>query len=152
MSDVAEKARQFLNELFTLARLDLKAEPSDESNGLVINIDGNDAPLLRGEGGEVLDAVEHLLNQAYSRELPQNQHLVCDVQGFRDIRETELRVMARHAAERVLATGVTFTFGPMNANERRIIHTALSGEEKLFTESVGEGSERRLRVSLKKSV
>jgi spoIIIJ-associated protein len=57
--------------------------------------------------------------------------------------------MARHAAERVRSTGLPFTFGPMNAAERRIIHLSLAEEETLFTESVGEGSARRLKVSLK---
>ena len=57
--------------------------------------------------------------------------------------------MARHAAERVRKTGLAFTFGAMNANERRVIHTALAAEEDLHTESVGEGSARRLKVSFK---
>lgn len=152
MSEVANKAQLFLNEMFNLARLDLKAEAPHSLDGDIINITGSDAALLRGEGGELLDAVEHLANQASSRELPERRHLVCDVEGFRELRETELKAMARHAADRVLASGLSFTFGRMNANERRIIHTALSSEDKLFTESVGEGSERRLKVILKKSV
>jgi spoIIIJ-associated protein len=59
--------------------------------------------------------------------------------------------MARHAAERVRTTGVAFTFGPMNANERRVIHMSLATEEDLHTESVGEGSARRLKVTRKAS-
>ena len=58
--------------------------------------------------------------------------------------------MARHAAERVRSSGVPFTFGPMNPNERRIIHLSLADDEQLHTESVGEGNDRRLKVSLKK--
>jgi spoIIIJ-associated protein len=57
--------------------------------------------------------------------------------------------MARHAADRVRSTGVPFFFGPMNAAERRIIHVSLAEDESLFTESVGEGNARRLKVSLK---
>ena len=67
------------------------------------------------------------------------------------MRETELRAMARHAADRVASSGVPFPFAPMNANERRVIHLALADDERLFTESVGEGNARRLKVSLKKS-
>ncbi|MBD0326792.1 MAG: hypothetical protein ICV68_10185, partial [Pyrinomonadaceae bacterium] len=74
---------------------------------------------------------------------------VCDVQNFRATREAELRAMARHAAERVRTTRTPFTFGPMNSNERRIIHTSLAEEADLHTESIGEGSARRLKVSLK---
>jgi spoIIIJ-associated protein len=57
--------------------------------------------------------------------------------------------MARHAANRVRSTGVPFTFGPMEANERRVIHLTLAEESDLHTESVGEGAARRLKVSLK---
>ena len=37
----------------------------------------------------------------------------------------------------------------MDPSERRVIHLSLAAEEDLVTESVGEGSGRRLRVSLK---
>jgi spoIIIJ-associated protein len=151
MQDATDKARQFLNELFSLGKIDLRAEISDSPDAQVINLEGADAPLLRAEGGELLDAVEHLVNQAFSQNLPPEQHLVCDVEGFRAVRETELRAMARHAAGRVLSTGAPFIFGPMSAKERRVIHLSLAGEENLITESVGEGNERRLKVSLKKS-
>jgi spoIIIJ-associated protein len=152
MPEVAERAREFLNELFSLGNLDLRAEISDSPDSHILNLEGADAPLLRMEGGELLDAVEHLINQAFSSELPHEQHLVCDVEGFRAVRETELRAMARHAASRVLSTGAPFLFGPMSAKERRVIHVSLAGEENLLTESVGEGNERRLKVSLKKSL
>jgi predicted RNA-binding protein Jag len=39
----------------------------------------------------------------------------------------------------------------MNSNERRVIHLSLAGEDDLYTESIGEGSARRLKVSLKLS-
>lgn len=152
MQDTAEKAEQFLNEVFSLAGLDIKAEQTTSSGECVLNLEGDDAPLLRASGGELLDSIEHLLNQSFSRDLPHEQHLICDVEGFREVRETELRAMARHAAERVLSTGVPFNFGPMTAKERRVIHLYLAGEEKLVTESVGEGNERRLKISLKKTV
>jgi spoIIIJ-associated protein len=60
--------------------------------------------------------------------------------------------MALHAAEGVHSTGKPFTFGPMTANERRVIHLTLTAGEDLITESIGEGAERKLRVSLKTSV
>jgi predicted RNA-binding protein Jag len=41
-------------------------------------------------------------------------------------------------------------FGPMSANERRIIHLTLAESGDLHTESIGEGAERKLRVGLKK--
>ena len=59
--------------------------------------------------------------------------------------------MAGHAARQVRTTSSAFVFGPMDANERRVIHLTLAEEADLHTESIGEGNARRLRVSPKTS-
>ncbi len=69
--------------------------------------------------------------------------------GFRATREAELQAMANLAANRVRQTGIAFTFEPMSANERRIIHLTLAESTDLFTESIGEGSDRKLRIARK---
>lgn len=149
MKEEFKQAQQFLNDIFDQVGFDLRATASESENGCVINIEGEDSAMLRSEGGELLDALEHFVNQSFTRTLPQGERFVCDVDDFRLMRETELRAMARHAADRVRSTGLPFTFGPMNASERRIIHVALADDEGLSTESVGEGNARRLKVSLK---
>ena len=151
MRQVFEQAQDFLNAIFEGAKFDLRATASETESGCVLNIEGSDSPLLRSEGGELLDALEHFVNQSFARNLPQGERFVCDVDSFRAMREAELRAMARLAAERVRSSGVPFTFGPMNANERRVIHLTLANEEDLATESVGEGNARRLKVGLKKA-
>ena len=149
MNQASRQAQDFLNEIFVRSRFDLRARSAETEAGALLNIDGEDAGLLRSEGGELLDALEHFVNQIFARGLPSGERIVCDVQNFRALRETELRAMARLAADRVRSSGVPFTFGPMNPNERRVIHLALADDEQLHTESVGEGNERRLKVSLK---
>src|SRR5918997_4570401 len=101
MNEAYTQAEQFLNEVFERAGLDLRAEASASEDACVLNLEGEDEALLRSEGGELLDAVEHLVNQSFSRELAPGERFICDVGSFRAMRETELRAMARHAAERV---------------------------------------------------
>ena len=60
----------------------------------------------------------------------------------------ELHAMAKFAADQVRKNGKPFTFGVLNSTERRIIHMTLQKEEDLFTESVGDGRDRRLQVRL----
>jgi len=152
MHEVCTQAQDFLNAVFDSAGLELRAHLGEqEEAGCLLNIDGADSSLLLMEGGELLEALQHILNQAFGRMLPREERIVCDVENFRATREAELRAMARHAAERVRTTGIAFTFGPMNPNERRVIHMALATEEDLSTESVGEGNARRLKVSRKSS-
>lgn len=151
MKETFTQAQDFLNAIFKSAGFDLHASASEaeEGGGALLDIEGADAPLLRSEGGELLDALEHFVNQSFGRHLPPGERFVCDVESFRAMREAELKAMARHAAERVRSSGAPFTFGSMNANERRVIHLSLAHEDDLHTESVGEGNSRRLKVSLK---
>ena len=149
MKEIYQQARQFLNDIFSHVGLELYAEAIEGESGYILNIDGEDSLLLRNEGGELLDALEHFINQLFAQGLPEGERFVCDVHGFRAMRETELRAMAHHAAERVRSTGLPFIFGPMSASERRIIHLTLANNSDLFTESIGDGHARRLKVSLK---
>ena len=151
MNEACQQSQDFLNTVFDGAGLALRATLKETTDGCLLNIDGGDTSFLLNEGGELLEALQHLVNQAFSRALPKGERIICDVEDFRATREAELRAMARHAAERVRATSAAFIFGPMNSNERRVIHLSLAEEADLHTESVGEGAARRLKVSLKTS-
>ncbi len=145
-----QRAADLLGAVFEQTGLQIEVELKETASGSVFDFDGSDAELLQAEGGELLDALQHILNQAFGRNLDEGERFVCDVKGFRATREAELRAMATHAAGRVRNTGMPFTFNPMNAGERRIIHLTLADSEDLETESIGEGADRKLRVSLKK--
>ena len=144
-------AGNFLESLFTGTGLNVRVAVTETPTECLLDLSGPDAELLQVEGGELLQAVQHLVNQAFGRKLPEGQRLVCDVEGFRATREAELRKMANLAAERVRSSGVPFIFGEMNGSERRVIHLTLADCEDLYTESVGDGSARKLRVALKSS-
>ena len=115
----------------------------------MLDLSGVDSHFALAENGELLDAFETLLFQAYGRQLDREHRIVVDAEGFRRTRKAELKAMAHFAAEQVRKGGRAFTFGVLNSTERRIIHLTLQAEEDLATESVGDGRERRLQVRLK---
>jgi spoIIIJ-associated protein len=151
MQDICLRAEELANAIFRGANLDLQVSAAESEEGCLVSIDGPDNGLLLNQGGELLDALQQILNQAFGRDLPRGQRIVCDADNFRAAREGELRAMAQHAARQVRTTSSAFVFGPMEANERRVIHLALAEEADLHTESIGEGNARRLRVSPKAS-
>ena len=151
MSEVPQQASEFLQSVFEGSGLQLTVTVKPGLTGPVLDFDGRDAELLQSQTGELLEALQHLVNQIFGRSLENGERLVCDVQGFRATREAELQAMANLAANRVRQSGVAFTFEPMSANERRIIHLTLADSEDLFTESIGEGADRKLRIGLKRS-
>jgi spoIIIJ-associated protein len=151
MTEVSQQAAEFLENVFEKTGLHLRVGVKQGIAGEVLDIEGDDADLLQAQTGELLEALQHLINQVFGRSLTGSARLVCDVNGFRATREAELQAMANLAANRVRQTGIAFTFEPMSANERRIIHLTLAESEDLFTESIGEGSDRKLRIGRKSS-
>ncbi len=149
MTETPQQASEFLDSIFKETGLDLSVSVKTGLTGPVLDIDGHDAELLQTQTGELLEALQHLVNQVYGRNMEDGERLVCDVQGFRATREAELRAMANLAANKVRQTGLSFTFEPMTANERRIIHLTLADSPDLFTESIGEGAQRKLRIGRK---
>jgi spoIIIJ-associated protein len=151
MEENCTEAARFLESLFESAGLSLRVTVRENPSECLMDMSGSDAELLQAESGELLLALQHLLNQAFGRTAPDGQRIVCDVEGFRATREAELRAMANLAAERVRESRVPFVFGEMNASERRVIHLTLADSEDLYTESVGDGYARKLKVALKSS-
>ena len=151
MPEISADAGTFLESLMKAAGLRISVTVKETPAEYLLDLSGPDAELLQAEGGELLQSIQHLLSQAFGRNLPDGQRIVCDVEGFRATREAELRAMANHAASRVRASGAPFVFGEMNSNERRIIHLTLADSEDLYTESIGDGPARKLRVALKSS-
>ncbi len=149
MNQTCENAKEFLAGVVADLRFDLSVSAEWTDEGCWLNLSGEDAHFALAENGELLDAFEVLLFQAMGRELDREHRFVVDAEGFRQTRKAELHAMARFAADQVRKNGLPFTFGILNSTERRIIHMTLQKEEDLFTESVGEGRDRRLQVRLK---
>ena len=78
--------------------------------------------------------------------LHRRSNFVVDVEGFRQRREQALTRLAERMAEKARQRGEPISLEPMSAYERRIIHMTLRGAEDVYTESTGEGKQRRVRI------
>lgn len=148
MNETCENAKIFLGDLVADLGFDLSVDAKWTDDGCLIDLSGEDAHFALAENGELLDAFETVLFQAFGRGMDREHRFIVDAEGFRQTRKAELHAMARFAAEQVRKNGRAFTFGVLNSTERRIIHTTLQQEEDLITESVGDGRDRRLQVRL----
>lgn len=149
MNEVCQNAQEFLDGILSEMKFDLSVSSKWTDEGCLLNLSGNDVSIILSENGELLDAFETVLFQSFGRDLDREHRFICDADGFRQTRKSELQAMARFAAQNVRKTGRPFTFGVLNSTERRVIHLTLQSEEDLKTESVGIGRDRRLQVSQK---
>src|SRR6476646_10786002 len=84
-------------------RDEVSSEWTDE--GCSLNLSGQDAHFALAENGEMLDALEVVLFQAFGRELEREHRFVVDADGFRQTRRSELHAMARSAGDQVRKNG-----------------------------------------------
>ena len=69
---------------------------------------------------------------------------------IRDSREETLQVLAKRLASKVKRTRQKVSLEPMNAFERKLIHTALQNDVHIVTDSEGEEPYRHVVISYKR--
>ena len=156
-------ALEFANTLLENMKLDARAVPATPEEGeefIVkgdqvvypkINIIGEDTGILIGHHGETLDSIQYLVNLSALRRSKQKDgdyvKIVVDIEGYREKREETLRVLARRMAARAVKYKRNVFLEPMNAYERRIIHSELQSYENVSTHSVGTDRDRKIIIT-----
>jgi len=151
----AAALRIFLDDIIRAGRFELtikvraldSSTPAAEGEPEVFaDLDGLDKEILLARGGDVLKALEHLAFRALGLDPAFHEKIHLDCGGFRALRFEELRMTARLAAERVLASKHPFQLNAMSSRERRIVHLALKDTAGVRTESVGSGEDRHIVI------
>ena len=113
-----------------------------ETPEILVELAGPDSSLLLERGAEVLRAFELLIHESLHLHPEDHDKVSFDCRGYRAARQQELKLAAQVAAERVLKSGMPYSFAPMSSRERRLIHLAFRDHESLTTQSEGEGGRR----------
>ena len=135
-----------------LKRLDISGQvvvDVDETSAFRVYVETEETGLLIGFHGKTLESFQIILGLLVSKELAQWVKVYVNVGDYREKREEALMLMAQHAAERALAAGRPIELPHLSPSERRVIHLTLAGDERVETESVGEGNNRMLLVKPK---
>ncbi len=147
----ALRAYEFIENIIKNMNLDASVEITEQDDeGVCIAINGNTLGLLIGRRGDVLDSLQYLATLAANVEKKGFYRVTVDVQGYREKRAETLRGVARRMSEKVLKYKRSFALEPMNAYERRIIHSECQNIEGVTTRSIGEGADRKIIISPEK--
>jgi spoIIIJ-associated protein len=142
----APEVAKLVVELVAKAGLELSARMTEADDRIVVDLAGADRELLVDRRGELIDALQYLVNRMARNTLGSVKRIQLESDGFRSDREDELREVALDAAERVRRTGEPVWLPPLNPYERRIVHVTLSRKSGVSTESEGDGFVKRVCV------
>jgi spoIIIJ-associated protein len=150
MSDTDQPLVRFLERFIVALGVQARVAPEETSDGLRLNIDGEEAELLVRHRGEPLKALQHVADIAFGRELRDERRVFVDALGYRRGKDTELRQMAKLLAEKAKQSGLDQQLGPLNPYERRLVHLAVAEVPGVTTESVGDAFSKTVLISLRR--
>lgn len=147
---IAEKGKEFLEKMFAQMGLIVMIEKMFTNDKITFQVHGEDLGILIGKHGQTLDAIQYLTNLVAHKEVSGHCHIVVDVENYRARREETLINLAKRLAVKVKRNRQKVSLEPMNAFERKIIHTALHDDTHIVTESAGDEPFRHIVISYKK--
>ncbi len=148
--EAAETAKSLTQDLLARLAIDASVDSTmDETGALRVHIETEETGLLIGTHGRTLESFQILLAIMVSKEIGSWVKVYVNVGDYREKREEALMHVAQRAAERALALGRPVELTRLSPSERRVIHLTLSGDDRVATESVGEGDGRVLIVKPK---
>lgn len=148
--EIAEKGKQFLDDMFTQMGLTVVIEKMMTKDKITFQVHGEDLGILIGKHGQTLDAIQYLTNLVAHKDVSGHCHIVVDVENYRSRREETLVNLAKRLASKVKRNRQKVSLEPMNAFERKIIHTALQGDKNVVTNSEGDEPFRHVVITYKK--
>lgn len=150
MPEATQPIVDFLNRVVAAFGISATVDIEETDGGPRLNIAGEDAELLVRHRGEPLKALQHIVDMAYGRTLPDEKRVFVDALGYRHGKDIELRQMAKLLAEKVKQTGLDQQLGPLNPYERRIVHMAVAEIPGVTTESIGDAFSKTVHISVRK--
>ena len=151
-SSVADKAKDFLNEVFTAMNMVVvvNVKYNEEEKSVDIDLSGDEMGVLIGKRGQTLDSLQYLVSLVVNKDIEDYIRVKVDTEDYRKRRRETLENLAKNIAYKVKRTKRPVSLEPMNPYERRIIHSALQNDKYVTTHSEGEEPFRRVVVTLRK--
>ena len=144
-----QNMESFLKEFVKNLPEDTKYEIEKNNTGLNVNIYSKNLGYLIGYRGETLYAMQNIMTAIAGRGINNKVRVILDIEGYKAKREKTLEELAEKVARTVIRTKKPIKLEPMQAYERKIIHSVLQKNDKIDTTSVGEEPYRRIVISLK---
>ena len=149
--DMNNQIKRHIQTLVKNMGIDAHLELKIKEGTPYFNVIAPNTSVLIGRSGRTIEALQTIVSQMINSEINTYYRYVIDVNDYKENRKKRLEKMAKYTAKDVAKTKTEAHLEPMNAFERRIIHTALSESKDVMTESEGEGNERHVVIKLKEA-
>jgi len=148
--ELHDRVKEFVERTLAAMGLPLEAAISDTADSVQIDLSGDQGDVLLRRRAESLDALQHIVNTAFRRELKDDRTFVVDCLNYRKGKDAELRQMARFMMERAKSSGAPQEMGPLNPYSRRLVHLTVAEDPQMSSESIGDAFLKTVIIAVRK--
>lgn len=138
-------ATDYLEKVLSLMNVTAELKVDTSHGSIDIDIVSDDSSVI-GHRGEVIDALQILAKRAVEEGNDKFVHVNVDSRNYRVKREQSLVALANRMAAKCVKTGRKVVLEPMNSTHRKIIHAALTDNDKVITKSEGKDPNRKVVI------
>jgi spoIIIJ-associated protein len=148
--ELHDRVKEFVERTLGAMGLSLEASVSETPDSVRIDLSGDQGDVLLRRRAESLDALQHIVNTAFRRELKDDRTFVVDCLDYRKAKDAELRQMARFVMERAKSSGTPQEMGPLNPYARRLVHLTVAEDPQMSSESIGDAFLKTVIIAVRK--
>jgi len=148
-----EEAKKLVDnflEVFLKLYNEMKFSSEVKDNKIFVDVEGKDSGNLIGYRGDTINALEVILSSIANKASEGKVRVILDIAKYKEKRENTLKELARKLEKTVIRSNKKVVLEPMNAHERKIIHTELQESETVTTYSIGEEPRRKVVIDKKR--
>ena len=141
-NDIVDYTKEIVTELTKLMGINTNLEVRRREESLTIKLFSDHNAVLIGKNGYTIQALQTVVRQIVFNETKQNISIILDVENYKEKKMKNIEYLAKKTAREVAKTKVEAKLDSMNSYERRIVHSILSEDKYVYTESIGEEPNR----------
>jgi len=144
------QVREFIEKTLQAMGLPLTVSIEDRPDSVHIDLSGDGGEQLLRRRAETLDALQHIVNTAFRRQLKDDRTFVLDCLDYRKAKDAELKQMAKFMMEKARSTGTPQEMGPLNPYARRLVHLTVAEDPAMSSESIGDAFLKTVIISVRR--
>ncbi len=141
-NDIIDSIKEYLQKITKLMGITTNFEVRRRDDNITIKLFSDHNAVLIGKNGTTIEALQTIIRQIIHNETKNFVPIILDVENYKDKKIKNLEYLAKKVAREVATTKVATKLDSMNSYERRIVHSLLSEDKYVYTESIGEEPNR----------
>lgn len=141
-NDLIDYIKEVITEITKLMGATVNLEIRRREDNITIKIFSDHNAVLIGKNGYTVDALQTIIRQIVQNATKTYVGIILDIENYKDKKNKNIEYLAKKVAKEVANTKVEAKLDSMNSYERRIVHSILSENKYVYTESIGEEPNR----------